>query len=165
MASEILRGTRIFKGLSDADATTLFDAGTVRTLMSGTTLLRAGDKADGFYIVVSGRFHVLSAEHGAAIGEIGQGESIGEMGLVTLDPRSADVVAVEEATVWHLAGKGFEALLEFGDPLASAILLGISKDTCRRFREAILDGAAMVPKVARYPEGVELLEELGWAVQ
>lgn len=165
MALEVIRRTRVFQGLSETDATTLYDAGQERSLMPGTELLRSGERADGFYVVISGRFHVLSPEHGAAIGEIGAGESIGEMGLVTLAVRGADVVAVEPSTVWHLPGRGFEALLESGDPLAAAILLGISKDVCRRFREAILDGAAMVPKLARYPEGLDLLERLGWVIE
>jgi CRP-like cAMP-binding protein len=164
MVMEILKETRIFQGLTEADAITLFDAGRVSALMAGTQLVRAGEPPDGFYVVVSGRFHVLSPAHGAAIGDIGVGETIGEMGLVTLAPRNADVVAVEPATVWHLSGRGFEALLAVGDPLASAILLGVSQDLCRRFREAILDGAAMVPKIARYAEGVELLESLGWGL-
>jgi len=162
---EELTKTRIFQGLSAMDSATLADAGVERSLMAGTALVHAGEPADGFYVVLAGRFHVLSAEHGAAIGEIGPGETVGEMGLVTATPRSADVVAVESSTIWHLPGRGFEALLASGDPLASAILLGISKDLCRRFRESILDGAAMVPKIARYPDGVELLESLGWSVK
>lgn len=160
----ILRRSRVFAGMSDPDAMTLFDAGSLHSLRPGTALVSSGEQPDGFYVVISGRFHVLSPEHGAAIADIGPCEPIGEMGLVTLEPRGADVVAVEESEVWHLPGRGFELLLRRGDPLAVSILLGVSKDLCRRFREAILDGSAMVPGLMRFDEGREMIESQGWEV-
>lgn len=163
-ALPILRRSRVFAGLSDPDAMTLFDAGRLANIRSGANLITAGQPPDGFWVVVRGRFHVLSPEHGAAIAEIGPGEPVGEMGLVTLEPRGADVVAVEASVAWHLPGRGFELLLQQGDPLAVSILLGVSKDLCRRFRESILDGAAMVPGLMRYPEGRALIESQGWEV-
>ncbi len=160
----IPKKSRVFSGMSDADASVLYGAGSVREIRSGSALLTTGDAPDGFYVVLSGRFHVLSAEHGSAIADIGPHEPVGEMGLVTLEPRGADVVAVETSQVWHLPGRGFELLLQRGDPLAVSILLGVSKDLCRRFREAILDGAAMVPGLMRSPEGRALVESQGWEV-
>ncbi|HRO01322.1 MAG TPA: cyclic nucleotide-binding domain-containing protein, partial [Nitrobacter sp.] len=53
-------------------------------LVSGTILLRQGDISNDVYFVLSGRLHAFSeTESGARkiLGEIGRGETIGELAL------------------------------------------------------------------------------------
>jgi NTE family protein len=152
------------QALDPLDAETVLDAGTLRPVTRGSHLMEAGDAADGMYVVLQGRFAVLSPKGELAIAEIGPGEPVGEFGLVSATTRSATVVALEDSVVWQMEGAGFEALLSNGDRIATALLRGISSELCARFRGSVRDGAAMVPGLCAIPQGAELLETLGWEV-
>jgi CRP-like cAMP-binding protein len=65
-------------------------------LAAGTPLFRQGDAGDAVYFVVAGRLVVqVTRDDGqhVRIGEVGPGESVGEMALVSGEPRIAGVVA------------------------------------------------------------------------
>ena len=155
-----LMSHRIFASLNPIEAETLATAGEMLYLQDGALLFDAGDRADGFYVVLEGILEVRV--EGKTLASLGAGEVVGEMGLVTADRRSAAVVAVAEGSVWHLGSAGFEALLQSGDPMATGILLGIARDMGRRFRDAVLDAAKLVPRVAATPGGPELIDQLQW---
>ncbi len=155
-----LRSHRIFAALSDIEAETLASAGKVLALRPEQELFRAGDRADGFYIVLNGALDVLVEER--TLARIDAGEVVGEMGLVTAHTRSATVRAIAPVRVWHLDGRGFEALLRAGDPMATGILLGVARDLGRRFRDVVNEAARLVPDVAKSPGGPELLDRLHW---
>jgi predicted acylesterase/phospholipase RssA len=83
-------------------------------LSSGETLFRQGDAADASYLVISGRLRVV-AEEGAAqrvLNEVGPGESVGEMALLTDDDRSATVYAVRDAQLARLDEATFRRFVE-----------------------------------------------------
>ena len=67
----------------------------------GTVLFHQGDPAEDTYIVVTGRFGVfVDAGIGTRmIAQIGPGELVGEMSLLTGEPRSATVVALRDSEV------------------------------------------------------------------
>jgi len=155
-----LQSHRIFASLSPIEAETLATAGEVLYLQDGALLFDAGDRADGFYVVLGGILEVRV--EGKTLASIGAGEVVGEMGLVTADRRSAAVVTVAEGSVWHLGGAGFEALLQSGDPMATGILLGIARDMSRRFREVVDEAAELVPRVTALPGGPALIERMNW---
>ncbi len=156
-----LRGHAIFDALSAIEADTLAGAGSLLYLQDGAELFASGDQPDGFYVLLEGALKVQVDDH--AVAQIGVGEVVGEMGLVTADRRTATVRAIGAGIVWHLDGRGFEALLSSGDPMATGILLGIARDLCRRFRAVVDEAADRVPTVAQLPGGPKLLDSLQWA--
>ncbi|MCE7987704.1 MAG: hypothetical protein DYG89_41600 [Caldilinea sp. CFX5] len=89
-----------------------------RHLIAGETLLAQGEASDAAYIVVNGRLRVTmrsSTQSGEAeehfIREVGAGEVIGEIGLLTNAPRSATVKAMRATTVVRLSAALCEALV------------------------------------------------------
>ncbi len=85
------------------------------TLKSGENLFRQGDPADAAYIVVSGRLRaaVENAENGEQLlAEMGPGEMVGEMALLTGGSRSATVYAVRDAGLARLPSLGFARLID-----------------------------------------------------
>ncbi len=85
------------------------------TLKSGQDLFRQGDSADSAYVVASGwlRAVVESPEGGEQVlTEMGPGETVGEMGLLTGGPRSATVYAVRDAGLARLPSQGFARLID-----------------------------------------------------
>src|SRR5687767_1358405 len=76
--------------------------------------MREGDSADCLYIVLSGRLRVTvkRSEGGEqAVAELGRGESVGEMALLTGGQRSATVRAVRDSQLVRLSKANFDRLL------------------------------------------------------
>jgi NTE family protein len=66
----------------------------------GAVLLREGDPTDALYVLVSGRLRAsVRAADGAdhIVGEIARGETVGEMGIVTGEPRRATITALRDS--------------------------------------------------------------------
>lgn len=103
-------------------------------LVSGTILLRQGDTSNDVYFVLSGRLHAFSeTESGARkiLGEIGRGETIGELALFTGEPRSATVVAVRDT----LLVKVTRAMIERTILQHPEIEMSMMRVVIRRFRQ------------------------------
>ena len=83
------------------------------TLASGQTLFHEGDPGDTLAIVVDGRLRVTvsNAQDEDYLTEIGRGETVGEMALVSGQPRSATVTAIRDSNVAVLSRAAYERLL------------------------------------------------------
>ena len=99
------------------------DARTI-TLRGGDYLFRGGDAADRLYVVRTGRLRVLvEAEEGPkVVRELGPGDVLGELALLTGSPRSASAQAVRDSELLSLDAARFDALIA-DDPGFSRALL------------------------------------------
>jgi NTE family protein len=82
-------------------------------LPGGETLFSQGDTEDGVYFLISGRLRALVRDDNGqqrAISEMKRGETIGEMAVLTGEPRSATVVAIRDSVLAHVTRAGFDAL-------------------------------------------------------
>jgi ATP-binding cassette subfamily B protein len=80
----------------------------------GSVIVREGEVADAFYVLVSGRARALKQdEHGeeVSLGFLQAGDSFGEMALLDGAPRSATVRASSDVVAMRLDRSVFEALL------------------------------------------------------
>ncbi|HSC26375.1 MAG TPA: cyclic nucleotide-binding and patatin-like phospholipase domain-containing protein [Vicinamibacterales bacterium] len=77
-------------------------------LYGGEVLFRQGDEGDSLYIVVSGRLRVVSEADGAetVLAELGVGETVGEMAVLSGEPRSATVFAMRDSQLARLSREG-----------------------------------------------------------
>jgi predicted acylesterase/phospholipase RssA len=83
------------------------------TLYSGEYLFYAGAESDALYIVLGGRLRVLPETNGAETRavELGRGEIVGELGLVTRRPRTRSVCAVRDTYLGRLSVPSYDRLL------------------------------------------------------
>lgn len=84
-------------------------------LPGGAYLFRQGDACDGLYLLAAGRLKVqriLAGGERQDRGDILPGEPVGEMGLLTGEPRSADVMAARDCMLARLPLHRFEQLTE-----------------------------------------------------
>jgi predicted acylesterase/phospholipase RssA/CRP-like cAMP-binding protein len=82
-------------------------------LRGGDTLFRRGDPGTAAYTVLSGRLRVIDDTAGErALNEIGAGEILGEMALLSAEPRSATVFAVRDSLLARLPAAAFHRLIE-----------------------------------------------------
>jgi NTE family protein/lysophospholipid hydrolase len=83
------------------------------TLYSGEFLLRKGDPSDSLYILLSGRVRVLPDDPARETlpVELGRGETIGELGLITGEPRTRSICAVRDTYLARLSSAAYDHLL------------------------------------------------------
>lgn len=99
----------------------------------GEILFRRGDPGESLYFVVSGSLWAVGTDQDGLevpIAELGTGEVVGEMGLLSGSPRSAGVVAARPATLVRLSSTTFEMLSQEHPRL----MLGITRQLIDRVR-------------------------------
>lgn len=69
-------------------------------LVRGEVLFDAGEVGDAMFVVVSGSVRVMRGSEQVA--RLGPGETVGEMGALDLEPRSATVIASEPTRLIRL---------------------------------------------------------------
>ena len=85
------------------------------TLPQGAILMRQGEVGDCLYLVVSGRLRVFGERDDGSvveIAEVGPGEAIGEMALLSNERRAVSVDAVRDTELLALSRTGFERLVD-----------------------------------------------------
>lgn len=83
------------------------------TLPRGDILMRQGEAGDSLFFIVSGRLRVFGGPPGGevSIAELGPGETVGEMSLLSEEPRSASVSALRDTELLRLSREGFDWLI------------------------------------------------------
>lgn len=97
-------------------------------LHPGDVLCTQGEPADRWWIVVAGTAKVQV--NGADVGSIAPGDTVGELGLLDGEPRSATVVASSEMLLIEVDDDNFlEALRE-----SSELAITMLREAARRLR-------------------------------
>jgi serine/threonine protein kinase len=94
--SEFLSGVRGFEGIAPDDMANLAAGAKVLNFAAGQALMRAGQPGDTMHVIRSGQVRVPIRDAAGAekmVFHLGPGELVGEMALLTGEPRSADVIA------------------------------------------------------------------------
>ena len=75
------------------------------------TLVEHGSKSTEMYILLSGQL-VVTAPDGTALTKLSPITSVGEMGIITNQPRTANVIAAGKTSVFEISKIKFEVLLK-----------------------------------------------------
>ncbi len=123
-----LKTVDLFKPLTDGDIATLADFSSILGYTRGETMVRQGDDGDSLYIIRSGSVEITlktGKNEPVVLASLGPGNCFGEMSLLTGEPRSATVTALEETQVVVVDKNGLQALFESNpalvEPLSSML--------------------------------------------
>jgi len=118
-----LRSVDLFSGLGDAALSQLSNNATACSLPQGATLFEEGDPGDTAYVVTSGELEILkaSADQSVRIAVSGPGIIVGEMSLLTGEPRSASARALVDTELVSIPKATLDALLESDARVAHAL--------------------------------------------
>lgn len=106
--------SRLFGSLSGAALEAIEPLAQWIQLVRGEALFRQGQTSDGICVVVSGRLQIVRTNSDGTsivLNEATAGESIGEMGFFTREPRTADVIAVRDTLVVKFSNEAFERII------------------------------------------------------
>lgn len=115
---ELLRGVPLFQPLSDRELGRLEMASRRRDLKAGDELFAPGEPGDWMALVVSGLIETSEGEDA----RYGPGMSLGEMSLLTGEPRTCRAVAKENSRLVLIDKAPFKALLAANPGLSSALV-------------------------------------------
>ncbi len=117
-------------------------------------LFRQGDSGDSLYIVVSGRLRVVFENDDGSekvLGELSRGESVGEMALITGEPRSASIYTIRDTQLLKLTKAAFDEIIK----RYPQIMKAIAEILVRRLRkkDVPLHTISTVTTIAVLPAG------------
>ena len=125
---------------------------TTLNLPGGDVLMRQGDPSDSTYLVLSGRLRasLLDAEGQMIIlGEIGRGEPIGEMGVISQEQRGATITALRDCVLLRLGADDFIDLLQtwpnIALPLARKLMERLSRSNRNRSAQRHVINVCLLP--------------------
>lgn len=108
--SDLVMSNKIFSSLDEEALKKLLPRFIRLELKPTDILFSQGDPSDGLYLVSSGKLSaILTAASGdnKKIGDIEAGETIGEAGALTNEPRSLTIKALRDSVLYKLPGKEF----------------------------------------------------------
>ncbi len=134
-SADFLATVPLFSGIDRSEMGRFADLTREKSYPKGSVIVFEDDPGDSLFIVREGRVRVvLVAEDGREVilGVLGIGEHFGELSLIDDQPRSAHVIAMEDATLLVLRREDFRKRVEQSPSVAWALLIELS----RRLRAA-----------------------------
>jgi CRP-like cAMP-binding protein len=121
---EQLAEVPLFAELDARTRRRLGEQGTRRTYGPGEYIVRQGDPASAFYVVLDGRIAVEQETDGviATLTELGRYAFFGEVALIESTPRTASVKAIAETECLLLPAWEFTALVKEYPEVADVVL-------------------------------------------
>jgi len=130
-----LRRVPLFADLAPADLKQVAAIAREAFYADGEWLAAQGDPGDEMYIIVSGEVRVLVSKASQAPVEVARrkpGEFVGEMAIISQEPRIASLAAAGEVRVLCIEQKQFEALLRERPQTGVAVM----RVLCARLKSA-----------------------------
>lgn len=99
-----------------------------RLYKQGSTIITQGDPGDSLFIVESGEVDIIDEKnHSQKIATLYADDVLGEMALVTGEPRSATAIAVVDTTVWLILKEHFDRLMRISPKILDAVKTLVEK--------------------------------------
>jgi small-conductance mechanosensitive channel len=120
---ERLSAVDIFAPLTAEETTELAKASVRHVFAPGEIVIRAGDQGSSMFVVHNGRVQVQVSENGRprTVAVLNQGDFFGEMALFTGEPRTANVVALEETEVLEIGHDAMKGLFDTNPDLVESL--------------------------------------------
>ena len=115
---------------NEVDGLKLCHLGQEVVVPAGTRIVTQGEAPEFFYVIQSGRVKVFRETEDRIrtdLTELGKGAYFGEVALVTGQPRTASVEALEESRVIKVSKEEFDRLLDHNPQLARHIIHQLSQ--------------------------------------
>jgi NTE family protein len=120
-AADFLAHVPLFAGLEPSLRKQLAARTRTARVDAGQWLFREGEVGDAMYVVRAGRLQVVDEAAGAVIRELGRGDAVGELALLTGSPRAASVRAARASDLLAVERGDFDQLLRASPALSVSL--------------------------------------------
>lgn len=125
----LLQNVQEFSSLDEKILAQMVGVAQYRDVARGEALISEGEIADNLYIILKGRFVVLSGK--IPIAELAMGEPVGELAFFAGGTRTASVVAARNSSVMCLTREAYDTLAALTPALSNGILAALSQRLAR----------------------------------
>ncbi len=132
----------LFRALKAEQLPQLVKAAELVRFSAGEAVVKQGDASDSFYVIIDGVAAVSVEKDGEAqeIGQVPKPMSIGEVGLLLGEPRTATVVAKGELLALRFGARAFEAMFQKIPNFGMGLSAGLA------FRLQAVSGKVQLPE-------------------
>ena len=131
---DIVRRIPIFRGFAPEQTDRMLEVCEKRSIRKGEHLFREGDTSAEMYILLTGHLRVTTST-GAEIASIWEMGLVGEMGVLTDQPRSASVVAGEQSELLCIKSECLKNLIDSDKDMGYKIYQNVTYLLCDRLRD------------------------------
>ena len=142
---DILRESKIFKGLSDDYLQTISSHGNMLQIKGNDIIIEEGQIGHPLFVIIAGKVEVFlpkTRKRGMQerptkirLNRLAKGDCIGEYSLIDNEPASASVAAVEPCKIFKISRSEFEKMIISSDHLAQIIYKNMLKVLIKRSRQ------------------------------
>ncbi len=122
---ELMKAVPLFSGCSKAELQKIAALADELDLADGATLIREGERGREFIVIVDGTVRV--SRGGKNVRELGAGDFIGEIALVSDVPRTATVTATSPVRLLVVTDRAFRGLIEQMPSIATKVLQSLGQ--------------------------------------
>jgi small-conductance mechanosensitive channel len=154
-----LSAVDVFSPLSAEELRQLATATVGHVFAPSETLIRAGDEGSSMFVVHNGRVAVQVADKAGprTVAVLSEGNFFGEMALFTGEPRTANIVALEETEVLEIGHDAMKHIFETNPSLAESISWTIAerqadlaKGSQLATQDSIQESAGVLASIKRF---------------
>ena len=137
--ADIVSNSHLFKSLDEDGRRSAIESARVAVFHEHDVVLQQDASSDAMYIVLDGTVRVETIAPGAKVmlAELGRGACIGEVGVLTNNPRTATVTALTEVKVIRFSKADIDSLLT-RYPKVHKLLLALVEHRARDTIEKII---------------------------
>ena len=117
---DYLRKVLLFADLDDAELQIIEQVSTDIDLPAGRALMTEGVIAHEMFVILSGEVEVV--QDGQPVAQLGPGDFVGEMALLSRNRRNSTVIATTDVELLHIDGRSFTSMLDRAPHLAVKML-------------------------------------------
>jgi CRP/FNR family transcriptional regulator, cyclic AMP receptor protein len=126
---ELLKKVPLFSGCSKSELTQLAKTADELDVREGTVLTREGKSGREFFVLISGTARVT--KKGRKVADLGPGDWLGEIALLTDSPRTATVTATSAVDLLVITDRRFRTVVETMPSIALKVLSSIGERLSR----------------------------------
>jgi len=122
---ELIRKVPLFSKLSRAGLREVASIADEMDFPQGKDLTREGERGREFFVILEGRADV--SQQGKRIRELGEGDFLGEIALVTKQPRTATVTTASPVRALVITDRDFARLLRDSPEIGQGVLEALAE--------------------------------------
>jgi len=131
-----LRGSALLRDFSDVGVRILAAACEERPVGRGTFAFRAGEPSDALFFVGKGTLQLQTREGGQPLGEVGAGDTIGNLALLGEGEHLLSAWAATDVELVLLYRDAFESMRKQKPQAGLKLMMALAQDFADRLRDA-----------------------------